>query len=367
MRILYFSRDYTPHDHRFLSALAESEHQAFYLRLERSNRQLESRPVPEAIEQVHWRGGQTTARLADGPALLWDLKRVIRRIKPDVIHAGPIQNCALLVGLSGFQPLVSMSWGSDLLRDADSSPRMYGATRTALRRTRLLLADCQVVKRKAESFGFPGERTILFPWGVDLQLFSPAPAEDWRARRGWEDAFVLISVRSWEPLYGVEILARAFVRAAAQIPDLRLILLGNGSQAALIRSILEQGGVSERVFFGGQIGQPELPPFYRAADLYISTSHSDGSSVSLMEALACGKPALLSDIPANREWVTPGREGWWFRDGSVEELTAGILRAYESRAQLPEMSAAARRLAEERADWQKNKRILLNAYEQARG
>ncbi len=366
MRILYFSRDYTPHDHRFLTALTESEHQAFYLRLERSSRELESRPIPAAVEQIHWHGGHGLARLQDAPALWWDFKRIIHQIKPDLIHAGPIQTCALLTALSGFQPLVSMSWGSDLMRDADQSPRMRWATRTALKHTCLLLADCQVVQQKAESFGFPKDRTVLFPWGVDLEYFKPTPSAEWRTRRGWQDAFVLISVRSWEPLYGVDVLARAFVRAAQQIPELRLILLGNGSQAPLIRQILEQGGVSERVFFGGQVGQAELPPYYNAADLYISTSHSDGSSVSLMEALACGKPVLISDIPANREWVTPGQQGWWFADGSVDELIAGILRAYEMRSDLAQMGTTARQLAELRADWKKNRQVLLNAYKQAR-
>ena len=367
MRILYFSRDYTPHDHRFLTALAESEHQAFYLRLQNGGRELESRPIPAIVEQIHWRGGQDSARLQDAPTLWWDLKRVIRKIKPDLIHAGPIQTCALLAALSGFQPLVSMSWGSDLMKDADQSARMHWATRTALSHSRILLADCQVVQQKAESFGFPKERTVLFPWGVDLEQFKPTPSVEWRRRRGWEDAFVLISVRSWEPLYGVDVLVRAFVRAAQQIPELRLILLGNGSQAPLIRQILEQGGVSERVFFGGQVGQADLPPYYNAADLYISTSHSDGSSVSLMEALACGKPVLVSDIPSNREWVTPGQQGWWFTDGSVDELTAGILQAYEMRSELAQMGSTARYLAEQRADWKKNRQILLNAYEQARG
>jgi len=367
VKIIYFGRDYTPHDHRFLTALAESDHQAFYLRLERSGRQLESRPIPAAVEQIRWRGGLEPVQLKDGPALWWDLKRVIRQIQPDVIHAGPIQSCALLTALAGFQPLVSMSWGSDLMRDAEKSTRMRRATRLALRRSRLLLADCQAVQHKAEAFGFPEERTVIFPWGVDLDHFQPSPADEWRERRGWQDAFVLISVRSWEPLYGVDVLARAFVQAARQISELRLILLGNGSQAPLIRQILEQGGVSGQVFFGGQVGQADLPPYYNAADLYISTSHSDGSSVSLLEALACAKPALISDIPANREWVTPGQQGWWFTDGSVEALTAGILQAYEQRNQLPSMGAAARRVAEQRADWNQNRQILLQTYERARG
>lgn len=367
MRILYFSRDYTPHDYRFLTALAESQHQAYYLRLERSNRQLESRPIPEAVEQLHWRGGIGQVMIQDAPTLWWDLRQVIRRVQPDLMHAGPIQTCALLAALSGFQPLVSMSWGSDLMRDAEQNEKMRWATRTALRHSRLLLADCQVVQKKAEIFDFPKERTILFPWGVDLDCFQPVPGKEWRARHGWQNDFVLISVRSWEPLYGVDELARAFVKAARQIPELRLILLGQGSQAPLIRQILEGGGVSDRVFFGGQVGQADLPQYYQAADLYISTSHSDGSSVSLMEALACGKPVLLSDIPANREWVTPGQQGWWFSDGSVDELAAGILRAYEMRSELAQMGSKARQLAEQRADWKKNRQILLNAYEQARG
>ncbi len=58
MRVLYFTRDYTPHDHRFLSALAGTPHQIYYLRLERSPRQLEDRPLPPEVEQVHWLGGQ---------------------------------------------------------------------------------------------------------------------------------------------------------------------------------------------------------------------------------------------------------------------------------------------------------------------
>ena len=314
-------------------------------------------------------GGEGRIQLGFWMPLLYGgiLKQVIRQVQPDLIHAGPIQTCALLAALSGFQPLVSMSWGSDLMKDADQSDRMRWATRTALRHTRILLADCQVVQKKAESFGFLKDRTVLFPWGVDLEHFQPTPPVEWRARRGWEDAFVLLSVRSWEPLYGVDVLAKAFVQAARQAPELRLILLGNGSQAPLIRQILEKGGVSEKVFYGGQVGQQDLPPYYNAADLYISTSHSDGSSVSLMEALACGKPVLLSDIPANREWVTPGREGWWFTDGNVDELTAGILQAYEHRTDLSQMGTAARQLAELRADWKKNRQILMQAYEQARG
>ena len=70
------------------------------------------------------------------------------------------------------------------------------------------------------------------------------------------------------------------------------------------------------------------------ADLYISASHVDGSSVSLMEALACGLPCVVSDIPANKEWVTDGVNGWIFPDGDVDALAEIILKAVEKRESL---------------------------------
>ena len=70
----------------------------------------------------------------------------------------------------------------------------------------------------------PDERIVTFPWGVDLRHFSPPEVEGRRAAEHTNNAaqpFVLLSVRSWEPIYGVDVIARAFVQAARQIPELQ--------------------------------------------------------------------------------------------------------------------------------------------------
>jgi glycosyltransferase involved in cell wall biosynthesis len=377
MRILYFTRDYTPHDHRFLSALAKTEHRVYYLRLERRGHQLEDRPVPPEIEQVPWSGGQAAATLGDGPHLLVDLKRVIHRIKPDLIQAGPLQRSALLVALAGFRPLLSMSWGYDLIQDAQRNAWWRWATRYTLKRSAVMVGDCNTIRQIAVSFGMPDQRIVTFPWGIDLQHFSPHWDQTTDQPSHSEDAprpFTLISTRSWEPIYGVEVIARAFVRAAAQRPELRLVMLGNGSQASLLHQVFLRGGVIgeletagyPRVIFPGQVNQAELPRYYRSANLYVSATHSDGTSISLLEALACGCPALVSDIPGNREWITPGKQGWLFPDGDADALEQAIVYAVDERASLPEMGFAARHLAEQRADWNKNFQEMLQAYELAR-
>lgn len=365
-RILYFSRDFTSHDYRFLSALAETEHKVFYLRLEQRGHAQEDRPLPYAIEQVIWAGGCSPAHGQDGPRLLLDLQRVLRRVQPDLVQAGPLQRAAFLTALSGFRPLVSMSWGYDLLFDAQRNRLWRAATRYTLRRSAALVVDCQTIQQRAVSLGMPPERIVSFPWGVDLVHFSPVSTEGGlREKLGWgKDLFVLLSTRSWEPIYGVTTLARAFVQAAQTHPELRLVMLGNGSQAAELRQIFDRGQVEDRVYFPGQVSQQDLPRYYRVADLYVSASHSDGTSISLLEALACGTPVLVSDIPGNREWVTmPGEVGWLFPDGDVQALAAEIVQVIAERSHLSEVGQQARRLAEARADWNQNFRKLFQAYE----
>lgn len=373
MRILYFSRDYTTHDHRFLSALAKTEHQVSYMRLERRGHQLEERSLPPEIEIVPWYGGKAPARWQDGYRLLSELKKVLRRIKPELVLAGPIQRSAFLVALAGFRPLVSMSWGYDLLQDAERNSAWRWATRFTLKRSAAMVGDCNTIRQLAVAYGMPDERIVTFPWGIDLEHFTPAD----RGRQpetfyaGTETPFTLLSTRSWEPIYGVETIARAFVNAAREQPELRLALLGNGSQAGLLRRILSTCGLDNagdypRVLFPGQIGYADLPRYYRSANLYISASHSDGTSISLLEAMACGCPVLVSDIPGNREWVQHGENGWLFPDGDEKALGQSIIQAVAQRERLPEMGQAARRIAEQRADWNLNFPQLERAFDIAK-
>ncbi len=376
MKIIYFSKNYTPHDYRFLFSLSQTKHEVYFLQLEATTRQTEDRPVPENIQQILWAGGRSEFRWRDVPRLALDLKRVIRELKPDLVHAGPIQTCAFLAALTGFRPILTMSWGFDLMQDVHRNRWWEWVTRYTLKHSVYFISDAHVTRDKAVKYGMDPERTVVFPWGVDLERFRPAPKsrtsnaakqesgdKKRKTRSAKRESFSLFCNRSWEPRYGVDVLAKAYVKVAASRPEVGLILLGGGSQGAALRQILQDGGVLERVYFGGQVSQNDLPDWYHMADLYLSPSHVDGSSVSLMEALACGLPALVSDIPANREWVTDGENGWLFRDGDVNDLAAKIIWAIENRKSLDKIGAQARATAEARADWRKNAAILLQTYQ----
>jgi glycosyltransferase involved in cell wall biosynthesis len=363
MRVLYISRGGNPHDHRFLSALAETEHEMYFLPLESTA--AEERPhVPPNIRTLEGskpsNGSGNSAKSLDAGSL----RQILDQIQPDVVHAGPIQSGAFLAAQCDWHPLVSMSWGSDLLVEAE---RGEGKDRAeyALRRSDVLICDCETVRQAAVDLAMPENRIVVFPWGVDLEKFNPGQEDGLRRELGWQDALILLSTRAWESIYGVDVIVKAFIQASRKEPSLRLVMLSDGSLRASLLAELEGEGALDLVHAPGSIEPAQLTPFYQTADLYVSASHSDGSSISLLEAMACGVPALVSDIPANQEWVVPERTGWWFEDGDADQLAEQFVHTAVARDQLPEMGRRAREVAEARADWHVNFGKLIPAYQMA--
>jgi len=363
MRILYFTHSDSPHDQRFLKAMVRSGHEAYALRLTPLTDHESQIP---GVHEIEWGGSPKKMSFTDIPRIVKQVKRIIREIHPDVVHAGPIQGPAYLTALSLSKPLLTMSWGFDLMKIADKNALTRMITRYTIRHSDMLAVDCQAVKNVAIKFGADPGKIVVFPWGVDLDAFSPLVGNDKgkqiRQQLGWDEQFIILGTRTWEPMYGTTVLAEAFVLAASQEPRLRMILLGEGSQEAAIRSILEEGHVIDRVWFGGRVKQADLPGYYCAADLYVSPSHVDGSSVSLLEALACGRPVVVSDIPGNQEWIEQDQTGWLFEDYDAEDLFKCIIEAVGS-PRLEEMGRNARKLAENKADWQKSVKLLMETYE----
>lgn len=361
MRILYFTRSYSPHDRRFLDVLARSGHEVGYLPYEAEFARREPPVLPEGIQRVKWDGVERPWALAHNRRAL---RKVLEKFKPDLVHAGPVQQPAFLTALTGFSPLVTMSWGSDILLGAKRGIGRHQAGYT-LQRSTLFLCDCKAVSDRAEELGMPAGQIVVFPWGVDLEHFSPGDSAI-RENTGWQDAFILLSTRSMEPLYDVDVTVEAFIRAAGENSSLRLLLLGDGSMREQLENRLEEAGLAERSWFAGRVNLEQLPAYYRASDLYITSSTSDGSSISLLEAMACGLPAVVSDIPGNREWVTAGKNGWLFPVGGVEEMAGSLLEAAGSGGGLLRMGSISRDICEKRADWRGSSQLLLQAYERAR-
>lgn len=268
-----------------------------------------------------------------------------------------------LPALIDFHPLLTMSWGFDLLEDARRDKTWEDITRFVLLHSDWFTSDCQTTKNIAVSYGMPDPRTTVFPWGVDLNLFNPERSGFMRRQVGYEEDLLLVHTRSWESRYGVDIALQGFWQALQTEPNLRLFLLGGGSQEDQVKKFVSDKGLSNRVHFCGYLQNEALAGYYQAADVYLSASHIDGSSVALMESMACGCPALVSDIPANLEWIADGEQGWVFKDGNPDNLAEKIINISQNRKDVFSCGKQARTKAEADADWQKNFAKLIDTYD----
>lgn len=328
-----------------------------YLRL-RERPVFETRGLPAGVHAVPWEHARDERRsVLGGVRRLRSLARVLRQQRPDVVLAGPLQTGSAMTAAVSRRPFVAMSWGSDLLVDADRSPMSRWVTRFALRRSGGVFGDCQAVRDKVHALvSYADDRIVTFPWGIDLDHFRPDRSDRGtpRAELGWGDKLVFISTRTWEPLYAIDVLVRAFASVIGRCPDARLLLLGDGSQQQSIRGLIGDLGIERFVETPGRIAYDHLPRYFQSADVYVSTALSDGTSISLLEAMACGLPVIVTDGYGNVEWVTADVNGWLVPPGDETALARALTEAATDRDRRLRFGQANAPIARARADWNHN-------------
>ena len=329
-RVLLASLDHGIHDRRFAAALEDA---GFIV-------------SPMAIGTV-----EEAAR----PAALANAATVARA---DVFVAGPVLDVTLAAVRARLRPLVGVSFAFDLLVDA-RAPGAESLAREALAGCNGLVCDAVAVVDAAVALGMPREAIIRVPWGADLvryHLTNIRGRERIRARFGWIAAeFVILTTRSHEPIHRTSQVVKAFIEAARSDQRLRLLVLGDGRERPSLEAAVSRAGLAERARFVGRIDAGDLPDWYAAADLYVSGSSVDGSSISLLEAMATGLPVVVPDVGGNPEWVSPGRTGWLVPTGDRSAMAAAMLAGSAMDNSAREvMGRTARAEVEERADWRAN-------------
>lgn len=298
--------------------------------------------------------------VADFVARYVQLMGILRRLRPDVVLAGPIQTSAFLVALTGWRRLVTMSWGSDLLVHAHRNSRMHAITRWTLRRSAAGFGDCQAVRDAFARFGVRPERIVTFPWGIDPKAFARGQASPVRARLGWLENPVLICTRSWEPGYDVDLLVKAFSLVHKQRPDARLILVGDGPHKPTIDELIDGFALNEVIHRPGRVPNKDQASYYHAADIYLSPVPSDGTSISLLEAMASELPVVVTSCEGNKEWVEHGVNGWLVSPGDLQGFAASMTSAIDAPAgDLRKMGEANAQIIHSRACWAENVPALL--------
>ena len=364
LNILYISRGYTTHDRRFLGSFAGAGWTPTHLPM--IEEKLDLRPLPEGVSQIAWGDDRWPSSRPEWTSRVRRLREVIAETKPDVVIAGPVQHGALIAALAGADPLVTVSWGSDILVDADRTPLCQHATRRTLDASALVFGDCRAVRDAVKAHGdIDDERIVTFPWGIDLDRYRPGRTSlTLRHDLGWDGCEILISTRTWEPVYAIDVLIKAFAALNHRRPSTRLVLLGDGSLAPQIRAQIHEFGIGHLVHAPGRVAQDELPEWFRLADAYVSSALSDGTSISLLEAMATGLPVVVSESFGNLEWVKQGVNGALAKPGRASSLAEAMRFVVEDPSRAKKMGSTNIEEAMAKANWDNNFPALVDAIEQ---
>jgi glycosyltransferase involved in cell wall biosynthesis len=230
--------------------------------------------------------------------------------------------------------------------------------RLTLRAADGVIVDSEIQRKAVLSMGCRSSKVYCFPWGIDLDLFRPERTRGIREELGWLHDKIVVSTRKQLPIYGVEYLVRAMPLVLARMKDVKLLVIGEGPLLEYHKALTKHLGIENQVKFLGNVPNQVLPAFLNAGDVYVSTSFSDGSSASLMEAMACGLPVVVSRIPANEEWVVHGENGFLVKPGDSVTLADCLVKALQDERLRLLMGEANLEVAKKRADWRVNSLVL---------
>lgn len=257
------------------------------------------------------------------------MSRILRqRADIDVVHAhGALSPATIALGARylGVPSLVTVLGAGrrgDLARLVRKPGGRWRLRMLTHRAWFIALSDA--VRHELVSTGVRGERVFVVPNGVDLRTYRPATAGEratLRARLGIPpDSFVGTFVGRLHPIKSIDTL----LLAAADAPEVRLVLLGDGSERDRLSNLSQQLGLGDRVRFVGFTSR--VPEFLRASDCFFLPSVGEGMSNALIEAMCCGLPCVASAAAGGvREMLGEGR-GLALPAGSVNAWSEAMTR-----------------------------------------
>jgi glycosyltransferase involved in cell wall biosynthesis len=258
------------------------------------------------------------------------------------------------------EPWVLSAWGSDIMTDPEKSPFHKMRTKYALRRATYVTSDATIMTKKIVALGVPEDRVLTFPYGVDMELFRPRTDALGPGPR-------ILSNRKLEHVYSVSTVIDAFPAVREVFHDAILTVAGDGELRAVLADRANRSIGGKAIMFVGGVDHERMPTLLRDHHIYVSTSLSDTTSVSLLEAMASGLFPVVSDIPANREWITPGVNGLLVPVQQPMQLAITLISAWRDQELRENAVRANLQLVREKAEWRSTMKAIHGLFDQLVG
>jgi glycosyltransferase involved in cell wall biosynthesis len=274
------------------------------------------------------------------------VKRLLREIRPDILHAHYATSFGLLGALSGFHPYVISVWGSDVFAFPGKSLIHKRLLEFNLSRADHICSTSQVLASEVKKY--TTRAVTVTPFGIDCQVFRPLSPRDRNA-----DEFVVGTVKGLDPVYGIQHLLRGFALLVQRHPQkrLRLVIAGEGRLKDHLVKLAEELGIANATQFLGFVPHHQVPELLNTFSVFVVASEWESFGVAALEASACGVPVVVSNVGGLVEVVRDGVTGLLVPPRNPEAIAASLSKLISDEQLRHEMGTAGREFVLKNYEW----------------
>lgn len=356
MRLLFIGRTDHVHFRRWVEAFPKLGHEVWAIDIENDH--------PEPIPGVRVR--RLLTRRKRKQLQYFELRWLARLIRPHVVHAhwAPYGYPPLLAKL---RPLVVTAWGSDVLLPQTFTRDANDQIDQVLCQADLITCDSMDMRAAILRRNGGQAPVEVVQWGVDTRLFRPdLEVGELRTTLGLGDGPVVFNPRQLDPVYNPETVLQAIPAVLKEVPEARFIFkhyIQEPERVQEIRQLAHDMGIAESVRFLDSVPYEMMARLYALAEITVSVASSDGTPMSLLEAMAAGSVPVVSDLPSLREWVVDGVNGRIVPPRNPKALSITLVDLLRDRNLQSEMRARNICLVNARANQDIEMRRMAALYE----
>ena len=291
-------------------------------------------------------------------AALRRIKSLIKKIKPDILHAHYASSYGVLGALTGFHPYVISVWGSDIYIMPEKNFFNRKLIEFSLSKANAICSTSFAMAEQTKKFS--SKKIEVIPFGIDTGKFKPVKVDS----LFHEKSIVIGTVKTLEMKYGIEYLIKVFklVKEKLTMVPLKLLIVGGGAKENQFKKLVKDLSIDADTIFTGYINHEEIPKYHNMIDIFVSLSDTESFGVSALEASACGKPVVVSDADGFKEVVKDNHTGIIVRRGDVEAASKAIITLIENADLRFKLGSGGREHVIQNYDWNKNVDEMINVY-----
>ena len=289
------------------------------------------------------------------------LKKAIKSFQPDILHAHYATSYGLLGVLTGFHPYYISVWGNDVFDFPNENAVQKLMLKSNLKNADRIFSTSHIMAK--ETGKYTEKQIDVIPFGVDLLNFrSKSEVVDRES-----DSILIGTIKTLEKDYAIDVLIKAFsiVYKGSSALDLNLMICGDGSLKAELIQLVAELEIDHVTTFTGFIQHEEVPGYLDKMDIFCCFSDEESFGVAVVEAMAMGKPVVVSDAAGLPEVVENGLSGAIVPRQNPEQAAEAIEKLVNDQALRKSMGDKAKVRAQSEYNWKDSVSKMGDAYGEA--